>query len=604
MRQLLYRIDGKEAFERALACIQGEATSAGSRSVLIHLFCGDVQGKGDLCDETALEWAVERMASEVPQAQIVGVSSGGEIQRSKMLEPCMLVSAFLFDSSWVEVLSFRDVIGHEKEIGARLLEEVQRRNEVKGVELLFAGTGIGSAQIYGRMQECQSRLPFFGGYAVDHDSGRKPAFLLVSDGVLREGMAAVIYGGDELHVNPGRTTGWKPLGNPFRVTEAEGRRLISVNGIAAYDFYNQLLKIPEGESFTEYTKEFPLMLLKGKMRLLRHPQERFEDSSILLDGPVRVGDAICISYGAPIEIVRKMNQRCEKIRAFEPEAVLLYSCRGRKNYWGDLIDWEMEPFQKVAETGGACLDGQVMRNNQTGRVLEHRLTLLSIALREGEKTGHTVAELEVDDEILKGRMSVMHRMSTLIESTVERLQRANEELHRAAMTDELTGLFNRREIEHRIKTALDEARRDRGIIALVMLDIDYFKKVNDVFGHDVGDVVLKGVASILAEQVDEARFEAVGRWGGEEFLVLLPNKGIDEAVMRAEKIRTAVESCEFSVAGHRTVSLGVTCASADSDYQAMFIRADQALYQAKQGGRNRTVALGEHEGTPGDKTNL
>ncbi|MBQ3301870.1 MAG: diguanylate cyclase [Eggerthellaceae bacterium] len=391
------------------------------------------------------------------------------------------------------------------------------------------------------------------------------------------------------------------MGSTFRVTRAQGRRLYTVNGIPAYDLYDQFLKFPEGESFQSYAMEFPLMLLKGKMRLLRHPLERYSDSSILLDGRVEEGDSICLSYGSPLEIIRKMNERCEKIRAFEPEAILVYSCQGRKSYWGDLVDWELEPFQKVAQTGGACLAGQIMRNNQTGRVIEHRLTLLSVAMREGEKTGRSIPDITVDDDFLKGRMSLVHRMSMLVESTVEglqktnsvlremneRLARANDELHRMAVTDELTGLCNRREIERRIKASLERTQGSKKEISLVMLDIDFFKKVNDTYGHDAGDAVLKDVSAILQECIDESHGEAAGRWGGEEFFVLLPDKGFGEAMALAERIRSVVERHDFPGARHLTVSLGVTCANADTNYQAIFIRADQALYEAKHNGRNR-----------------
>ena len=625
MKQLLYKVKNKDTLEDALAAIRMEAgpapapaagpaapaataaAPAHQPAILLHIFCGDICSGSDFSCAPFVEHILRRVREELPQARIIGLSTGGEIRHADMLEPCVLFSVFLFERSWVRVLSFPDLAGREREAGERLFAEVESSPDLQGVEILFAGDGIDPAPIYKSLRESRAWLPFFGGYAVEHDAQREPAFLITRDGVLRTAMAAVLYGGDALEINPGRTTGWKPLGATFRVTEAEGRRLISVNGVPAYDLYDRFLKFPEGESFADYTKEFPLMLIKGKMRILRHPQEKYDDSSILLDGSVKVGDEICVSYGAPLEVVRKMNARCEKMRAFEPEAVLLYSCQGRKNYWGDLIGWEMEPFQKVAETGGACLSGQIMRNNQTGRVIEHRLTLLSMAFREGAKTGRAMPEIAVDDEILRSRMSVMYRMSTLIESVVdelkrandtltgmnERLARANDELHRIAIIDELTGLYNRREIERRIKEALARARTDHRKIALVMLDIDFFKKVNDTYGHDVGDIVLKDVSAILQEAVDEAHGEATGRWGGEEFFVLLPDLTMEGAIALAERIRVAVELHDFPEARHLTVSMGVTSADPEANYQSIFIQADQALYEAKQSGRNRVVAFAE-----------
>ena len=603
MKQILFKIEDGESLEDALVAIKVEAELMRSSSILLHLYCGDIGKREAPGHESLVDHTVYRACAVLPEAQIVGLSCGGEIIRADVSEGAVLLSAFLFESSWVRVLSFVDAVSREGQIGEQLLQEIESHPDLKGIEILFAGAGIDSAPLYAKLKDAPDHLSFFGGYATECGLVSQSPFLVAKEGIIRASIAAVLYGGEELHINPGRTTGWKPLGRSFRVTKANGRRLYSVDGIPAYDLYDRFLKFPSEESVSSYAKEFPLMLLRGKMRLLRHPLETYPDSSILLDGTVSEGAEICLSFGSPVEIIRRMNARCEAIREFEPEAILLYSCQGRKNYWGDLVNWEIEPFQKVAETGGAFLDGQVMRNNQTGRVIEHRLTLLSVAMREGEKSGRVIPAIEVDDEVILNKVSLVHRMSTLIESMVgelqrtndtlagmnEQLARANAELHRVAITDELTGLYNRREIERRVKEALEKAKADKGELALVMLDIDFFKKVNDTYGHDVGDLVLQEVSGILRENVVLDRGGAIGRWGGEEFFVLLPDQGLKEALNLAERVRVAVEHHDFPSAKHLTVSVGVACADADSSYQAIFIQADHALYWAKQHGRNQVA---------------
>ena len=597
MKQLLYIITDRKKAEDTLISVREESVSYCADSVLLHFYCGNTK-------DPFPDLLVELSKEILPNAQIVGLSSCGEIIRGGISEACVLLSVLLFNTARVTVLTFPDIRGREKAAGERILSEVEAHEDIKGVELLLAGAGTDSAAIYESLKKSRQGLTFFGGYAAGHDQDRSFPFLITKNGILTDAMAIVFYEGKDLHIDSGRTTGWKPLGKTFRVTEASGQRLYSLNGTPAFDLYDRFLHFPEEECFRDYAMEFPLMIQKGKMRLLRHPQEKYEDSSILLDGNVKKGDEICLSYGAPIEIVSRINKRCDRIRSFEPEAILLYSCRGRKNFWGEMIGWEMEPFQKIAESGGACLDAQIMRNNQTGRVIEHRLTLLSVAMREGKKTGRFIPEVEMDDEILKGRMSLVHRMSVLIESAVdelqktndmligmnERLARANDELKRLAITDELTGLYNRREIERRIRESFERARDDHRKITLIMLDIDFFKKVNDSYGHDVGDMVLKEVSGILKENTDESHEEAAGRWGGEEFFILLPDKGMQEAIDLAEQIRKVVEQHDFPEARHLTISLGVTCAGEDANYQAVFIRADQALYEAKQNGRNRVCS--------------
>ena len=605
MKQMLYEIDNSEKLESSLAEIKVAADSYGTSEVFLHYFCGMLCGQGTMDCEAFMEEIRVRTGAVMPGAKLIGLSTYGEINEAKISKPCVLLSAFLFHTSFVKIVLLRDIVSREGEAADQLAREVESCKDVRAVELLLAGGNIKSSPVYEKLKSCQDKLPFFGGYAVEHGSSGELPFVMTNDGIFHNCMAGVFYGGEELHMDVGRTTGWKPLGNNFKVTRAEGRRLYTVNGIPAYDLYDRFLNFPEEESFRIYAMEFPLILRRRRMKLLRHPQEKYEDGSILLDGRVEENEEICLSYGSPVEIIQRINGRCEVIREFEPEAVLIYSCQGRKNYWGDLISWEMEPFQRMAETGGACLEGQIMRNFQTGRVLEHRLTLLSVALREGEKTGRDIPQIAVDEEILKGRMSLVNRMSVLIETAVdelqrtnnalagmnERLARANEELYRIAITDELTGLYNRREIERRIKNSMEKLKTDKTELTLVMLDIDFFKKVNDTYGHDVGDEVLKEVSAILKDYTDEQSGESAGRWGGEEFLILLPDKGVKEAMELAERIRRTVEQHDFPTAKHLTVSMGVTCANADSNYHAVFINADQALYQAKESGRNQVVGV-------------
>ncbi|MBR5336404.1 MAG: diguanylate cyclase [Lachnospiraceae bacterium] len=565
-------------------------------TLLIHLFCG-------ISDRDFAQKVVDSLSHAFPEAEIAGIVSNGEIIDGTISQQCILMSAILFEQSTISVVAFTGDSFSARSVGETLLSIALETPDLKALELLMNGKMLGFAEVYGCLNKCDVDLPFFGGYAMGHDIDKDPTFLLTKYGVIDDGLVAVLYSGKDLHVDAGRTTGWKKLGRPFTVTGAEGRKLISMNGIPAYQLYDSFLKFPNDEVLSRYALEFPLIIQKGKMELLRHPQERLEDDSIMLDGSVSEKMSIYLSYGDPSTIIERINRRCNHIRDFEPEAILLYSCYGRKNYWGNFIDWEMEPFQKLACTGGGCIGGQIMRNHQTGRVIEHRLTLLSVAMREGEKKNIPLPSCQVDEAILKGRTSLINRMSTLVENTVlelqksidslqemnEKLEEANRELHRVAVTDALTGLYNRREIERLIHSALLALNDPGKELSLIMLDIDYFKKVNDTYGHDVGDIVIKDVAAIIKSFVNDSSGQAAGRWGGEEFFLLLPGKGIKEAASIAEELRKTVEAHEFGTAGHKTVSLGVVSVNAASDYLGIFTRADQALYEAKEGGRNRVV---------------
>jgi diguanylate cyclase (GGDEF)-like protein len=162
-------------------------------------------------------------------------------------------------------------------------------------------------------------------------------------------------------------------------------------------------------------------------------------------------------------------------------------------------------------------------------------------------------------------------------------------IRESAVRDYLTGLYNRRYLFEAGEALFAQARRARTSLAAVMLDIDHFKRVNDHYGHLAGDRVLKEVANVLAQSLRRA--DLIGRYGGEEFCILLPEIERGALLAKLESLRTAVANTCIIHDGEGlsvTISLGTTLESAGT-LQALIDRADGALYQAKEGGRNRVV---------------
>lgn len=162
------------------------------------------------------------------------------------------------------------------------------------------------------------------------------------------------------------------------------------------------------------------------------------------------------------------------------------------------------------------------------------------------------------------------------------------QLQRSAELDALTGTFNRRSIDQWLARAFVDAHRRQQALSLLFIDIDHFKSINDRLGHTGGDHCLRQVALALRDALDSG--DMLGRYGGEEFLALLPGRGGADAREMGERLRAAVEHCEFEYEGRverLTVSVGVaTRLDLESTPAAAIERADKALYAAKRGGRN------------------
>jgi diguanylate cyclase (GGDEF)-like protein len=170
-------------------------------------------------------------------------------------------------------------------------------------------------------------------------------------------------------------------------------------------------------------------------------------------------------------------------------------------------------------------------------------------------------------------------------------KRLMEHLRESSLRDAMTGLYNRRFLEEYTTTLVATSQRRQSPFSVLMLDLDYFKQVNDTFGHEAGDKVLKTLAETLVKSVRTS--DMVIRYGGEEFLIVLLDTGAELAMNVAEKIRAKVEETKVSLPGtmlQKTISIGVSEFPADTDTFWQVVKfADVALYEAKSQGRNRVI---------------
>jgi diguanylate cyclase (GGDEF)-like protein len=182
----------------------------------------------------------------------------------------------------------------------------------------------------------------------------------------------------------------------------------------------------------------------------------------------------------------------------------------------------------------------------------------------------------------------LQALANVLSVAVQRKQ-VDDRIHLLATTDSLTGIANRREFNTLLENELNRAQRHAIPLSLIMYDLDQFKKVNDRFGHDVGDRILQGVTRLVKQNLRSE--DVFARWGGEEFMILLPHTDLLAAEMAAEKVRQIIAEYRFPTAGTLTVSFGVTSFEPWDDRNSLLTRVDGALYKAKHNGRNRVEAV-------------
>ncbi len=191
-------------------------------------------------------------------------------------------------------------------------------------------------------------------------------------------------------------------------------------------------------------------------------------------------------------------------------------------------------------------------------------------------------------------------LEELTNQSATTINRANvyAEILKNATLDALTGFYNRGQLEERIKQEIASSKRQKTPLCVIMTDIDYFKKVNDTYGHTAGDLVLKTVSRVMRSQLRE--YDTAGRYGGEEFVILLPFTKLKEAEMVAERLRKNVEKTQIDISEINpdynkisvTISMGIY--ELQGDGEDLINNVDKALYEAKNNGRNKVVAYGKN----------
>ncbi|BBB61559.1 hypothetical protein UNDKW_3286 [Undibacterium sp. KW1] len=223
----------------------------------------------------------------------------------------------------------------------------------------------------------------------------------------------------------------------------------------------------------------------------------------------------------------------------------------------------------------------------------HRMEKGELDTRITANSGGELQELEAGFNQMAEKLEASHKsmmevnanLENLVVARTRELELRNRDLELLSSTDRLTGLYNRLKLEQILDEEHQRSQRYGTSFSLAIVDIDLFKQVNDTHGHQTGDQVLINIARILQDHVRS--MDAVGRWGGEEFLVIFRETTIHAAIATAEKLRCAIANHEFEVVGKKTASFGVTSYYHPDNINEMMKRADNALYHAKNCGRNR-----------------
>ncbi|MCM1536750.1 MAG: GGDEF domain-containing protein [Clostridium sp.] len=533
--------------------------------------------------------------NEMPEALYLGCTSNANIMDGALSDAKIILTCTIFEYETTQAKLLQLPFSEENAVqDVAMLKAYCNANPwVQAVEMHATIMDMSMMEFCREMSGLREDIQVFGGGAFnpDMDDDTAAVFSKGND-FLEHGIVFLLLGGNDFHTYSTFISGWKPLKRKFRVTKADREILYELDGNPALDIYRRFLNINKNEKFFSNTLEFPLFLEHGDIDILRCPLAVNDDDSLVMSSDVQEDATVRLAYGDPETILASIREDGQKIADFRPEVIQTFSCAARKAFWGDEnISDETILFNRVAPTTGFYTHGEFIRIK--GDMLNFNVTLVLVAMREGDmpQTGEKVniAKAQIDND---EKIPIIRRFVSFIEASTAELEEMNKKLALNSITDGLTRLYNRAEIERRIRSTLDK-RKNQGTsnnISVIMLDIDNFKRVNDIYGHKEGDHVIQALSDVLMNATIGLRSCSLGRWGGEEFMILLSDSNADEAVVLAEKIRQEFAAVSYETAPCQTVSIGVSQAK-DETADTLYNRVDKALYMAKAAGKNQVVRL-------------
>ena len=407
------------------------------------------------------------------------------------------------------------------------------------------------------------------------------------------GITAIIFAGDDLRLYMDNCLGFKEIGVEMLVTKIDNDNIITeIDHKPATEVYSKYLNVRPNKYFVHNVCEFPLIFHRQDCVIARVPFAYDSAGAIHLTADVEKGDTFRLSYGNRDNLFYIIDQSVQKMKEFKPEAVFLFECGNRVRFLKAQAKRETDRYCALSPDFSVAVGyAELFFAVAGGGVLNS--ALVAVGLTEDPLVQDTIranirfAEEDKREEEERDYIPFVDRILHFLETTSLELDQRNKELGKIAYTDRLTRIYNRWELEHKIKEMIKLRTEDRAPISLIFMDIDHFKQVNDTYGHDVGDMVLRATVALIKENLQPAH--VFGRWGGEEFLYVLPDTELEEAKAFAEMLRRQVEANCYVVVRHVTMSFGVTSIMEADDMDSFVKRADEALYQAKEGGRNRVV---------------
>ncbi|MCK9181697.1 MAG: GGDEF domain-containing protein [Fibrobacteraceae bacterium] len=582
MLQQTYEVTEKRPLTQLLKNIATESDYRNAKSKLLLIF-------EPICETSHIQQILEQCKNFLPEAHLVGMTTLGPLNAKTDAQKNTVISVLLFFESEIWIKGCDCQNKNQVELGRMFRKELDAQKDVKGLLCISSCVQLCPAPFIEEIRRNHDEIPVFGAQAGTAKLVQDQSKIFV-DGIIYEcGIVVVSFCGKSLELKIDYNLGWIPLGHEFKVTELDNKGFVGkFDNLLALQLYKQYLNVEPDEFFYENVCSFPLLAQSKNRKIAKVPIHYTKDGRLQFSVEFKKDMHVSLSYSKPEYLLKQTLASANAMAVFRPQGLLLFACMNRRVFMGnEKAEREFAYYRHAYEN--LCWSygyGEILQTSEGGGVLNS--SLVAVGFREGSSKDNSPVAPFIDREFESppSHVPLSNRLVTFLEVTSQELRESMEKMEFLAQHDPLTGIYNRRRLDEILRYELKKRRKSCDL-SVLMFDIDFFKQVNDNYGHDVGDFVLKKLSEDVSLTI---RTEDVfGRWGGEEFVCILSNTPVSGANVLAERIRKRIENLNLSPVPQVTISVGVTSAIPADTAESMFIRVDKALYDAKQSGKNRVA---------------
>ncbi|WP_428739321.1 sensor domain-containing diguanylate cyclase [Sulfurimonas sp.] len=548
-----------------------------SKHLLIQIFTS-------LNDLKCIQSILDILSEKFPQASVIGATTDGEIKNGKVTTDTTVISFSIFKNVSLQTYisgDFSDYFQAGQQLASSLIE-----NDTQVIISFIDGLGANGEEYLNGINSIDKNILVAGGLAGDNATFQG-TYVFDKKSIYSKGVVGVSLSSKSLKVFTDFSFSWQPIGKTLKITKAEKNRVYTIDDKTTVDTYQYYLGNDISKQLPFIGIEFPLIIQRDGLNIARAPISKENDGSLIFAGNLKNGDKVRFGYGELDEILSQTQPHIDKLYDKSIETIFMYSCMARRRFIPEDIQHETLVYNQIAPTSGFFTYGEFFSTNNKKELLNQSLTILALS----ESNEYNKQKIIVNPTATN--TTAIQALSHLINVSTKELDEAHAQLKLLASTDPLTKLYNRRYFTDISEQIFKMCMRNSQPLATVMLDIDKFKDINDTYGHAIGDLVLTELSNLLKNSCRDN--DVVCRYGGEEFVLLLPRTNIDGANKVAQNIKQNVEKLIITTTKHKTfnftVSLGVSEInfSVEKSIEKSLSRADKALYIAKNEGRNQVV---------------